>query len=56
MKHKVLIEEVIMAYRKLVPKKKKGICETIFDPNFKYEKSELLESYGIHYEKMCPAR
>lgn len=55
MKQKVLIEEVIMAFRKLVPKKK-GICETIFDPDYKYEKSELLESYGIRYESRCPAK
>lgn len=56
MKHKVLIEEVIMAFRKLMPKKKKGLCETIFDPDFKYDSKELFESYGIRYEKMCPAR
>lgn len=49
MKHKVLIEEVILAYRKLVPKKKKGLCETIFSPDFKNDSKELFESYGIRY-------
>lgn len=49
MKRKVLIEEIIMIYRKLVPKKKKGICESIFDPNFKYDSKELFDNYGIKY-------
>ncbi len=51
MRHKVLIEEIVLAYRKLVPKKKKGLCESIFDPNFKYDSKELFESYGIKYYK-----
>ena len=54
MKHKVLIEEIIMAYRKLVPKKKKGICETIFAPDYQYDKN-LFESFEVKYERMCPA-
>lgn len=58
MKHKVLIEEVIMAYRKLMPKKKKGICETIFEATRNGEKfdASIFENFEVKYERMCPAR
>ena len=60
MKKKVLVEEVIMAFQKLLPKKRKNICDIVFaetgkDPNFKYDK-HVFENFEVKYEGVSQAR